>query len=193
MVPAAFDRHRFPRVPVEYAGFGARAGAMLVDLLVMAPIIAISIWAYSWPSPGTIAAGALFGLVASQGYFIAMHANGGQTVGKRVVGIRVRRTDGEAIGWKEAFLRELPYLVSAAATVAGVLLVLSVSDRFDLMVPGGSLLARMGWIDEKAPAWTGLVSDLGSWFGLADLLFLLFDKRRRSLHDHLAGTVVVDD
>jgi uncharacterized RDD family membrane protein YckC len=192
-VPIAFERHEFPRVPVEYAGFGSRAGAILVDLLVVLPIIALTVWSYSRPSPATIAAGAIFGLVASQGYFIAMHANGGQTLGKRVMGIRVRRTDGGMIGWRESFLRELPYLVSAAATVVGVLLVLSVSDPFDLMIPGGGTWARMGWVAERAPGWTGFLGDLANWFGIPDLLFLLFDKRRRSLHDHLAGTVVVED
>jgi uncharacterized RDD family membrane protein YckC len=191
-VPIALDRHQFPRVPVEYAGFGARVGAMLLDLLALSPVIVLTIWMHSRPSTAVIAAGAVLGVVAAHGYFIAMHANGGQTLGKRVVGIRVRRTDGGMIGWRDAFVRDLPFLVPGAVAVLGILLALAAVPFFDLVTAGG-YVERAALLDEYVPGWADFVGDLANVVGILDLVVLLVDKRRRSLRDHLAGTVVVGD
>jgi uncharacterized RDD family membrane protein YckC len=44
-------------------------------------------------------------------YPIVMEAMCGTTVGKYIFGIRVRKVDGSPIGWNEAIIRNLIYIV----------------------------------------------------------------------------------
>ena len=76
------------------------------------------------------------------GYTSILHAIAGQTIGKRIVGIGVVRSDGSPLGWGRSSLRTFGYFVS-------------------------------------------------SIFYLGFLLAFV-DKERRTLHDYMADTVVVE-
>jgi uncharacterized RDD family membrane protein YckC len=106
------------------AGFFPRAGAFLVDVVIVAAI------AYLTLKIGLMVAGGggeaqnirylypvLF-LLAST-YFIFLHALGGKTIGKMLTGIRLINSDGEDVGVWDAFLRWVGYFISAAVMMAG--------------------------------------------------------------------------
>ena len=103
---------------LEYAGFWPRFVAILLDGLIVMPLVAIVAWGgfnhrlfqvyYAVP-------GILFSLF----YNVYLVRRYGGTPGKRIAGLRIRKLDGWEIGYREAFLRELPTLIICIVTAAG--------------------------------------------------------------------------
>ena len=85
-------------------------------------------------------------LVLSFVYFIVSWARSGQTVGKALTGIKVVRTDGNALGYGKAFLRYVGYLISALVLSIGFLWI-----GFDSR--------RQGWHDKVAGTLVTLSDD----------------------------------
>ena len=104
-----------PGVRSDYASWGRRVGAYLLDALVIAvPFIVIIVIALLAGDPeeddgtwGIIGIAYLLTIVAPFIYFTVMHGReGGQTLGKRWVGIRVADdSTGRSIGYGRAFGR----------------------------------------------------------------------------------------
>lgn len=107
---------------VEYASWGQRVGAFLLDLLVacVAPglvvgLVALAIVGFDDnPTTDDPAAWGAFGGVVTLPlvpvYFWICHGMArGQTVGKRVVGIAVRLSDGNRLGYPRAAARTFPF------------------------------------------------------------------------------------
>ncbi len=95
-------------------------------------------------------------------YFWALEARGGATLGKRVLGLRVVN---------------LPEQTAAGIWSTGV--------RTILFLTGPAIFAFAG-------AWgLSIISLLGGALWFADSLVLATDPQKRSLHDRLAGTIVV--
>ena len=100
-------------------------------------------------------------------YFGQMHASGGQTVGKKAGKLKVVNLDGSAISTKTAYVRAVAYIgpgaLTALATIAGSVPLI------------------------------GIANGVVGLYALANTLAALFDsKRQRALHDHIAGTRVID-
>lgn len=108
---------------------------------------------------------AVIGVAVSVAYFVGLTAWSGQTVGKLAVRIRVvdETTSTTPSIWT-SFVR---WCVGfGIVTVLGV-------------IPGSDAL-------QIALSWLGFA------IGLAIVVPILFDPRRRGLHDRIAGTVVID-
>lgn len=172
--------------PQTYASFWQRLGASLVDVAVFLPLTFI---AYEGDSKVLLLLFSVFGTLVSTGYNIALHARFGQTVGKWLVGIRVIDKDGARIGWRQSALR------SVIETLLGVLFTVQYAVQL-AMVPdakfygvddatrGANLLANdpyLYWIAPVVLLWT-----------FSEVIVMLFNERRRSVHDFIAGTVVVE-
>jgi uncharacterized RDD family membrane protein YckC len=124
-------------------------------------------------------------------YTIFFHARWGQTLGKRAVSIRVVKVSSEPISWREAFLRSSVDIVLNTFYVIGTLVAL-------LHFPESAFgqLARAQWnkhLVELSPAWLNYVATLNGIWALSELVTLLFNKKKRALHDFIAGTVVIQD
>jgi len=116
-------------------------------------------------------------------YTVVMHARYGQTVGKMVTRVRVVdfRTEGK-ISWRQALLREgIPTLVSLGFIGYEVYAILVGKDSLDPLSAGETVPQNLTWLISGLPA---------LWF-LAEVLTMLTNKKRRALHDFIAGTVVV--
>ena len=100
---------------MNYAGIGRRFIAVSVDAFITFfgfgfAVAALTSRASMGPDGAEFnleggAALALFGLILA--YFVAMEAMLGATVGKYLLGLRVRALDGRPIGWGAAILRNL--------------------------------------------------------------------------------------
>ena len=116
-------------------------------------------------SPATISALVSYFLMVflmALAYFWALEARGGATLGKRVLGLRVVN---------------LPEQTAAGIWSTGV--------RTILFLTGPAIFAFAG-------AWgLSIISLLGGALWFADSLVLATDPQKRSLHDRLAGTIVV--
>ena len=101
------------------AGFWIRVIAFLVDgvvlTIVQASFDAVASVVFGVDPDVTLAVAgtvSFFTTVFAALYTTALHATGGQTIGKRLVGIRVVALDGEPPLGAAAFLRWLAYFVS---------------------------------------------------------------------------------
>ena len=171
-----------------YAGFWPRLCSTVLDCIIFAPLIALTAWATSayrlfdlyYFIPGT-----LIGLFYS---VYLVHRFGG-TPGKLIMGIRIRKLDGEPVGYREAFLRYLPDLILAALTsIALFSPLLHTTDAEYHSLSFTQLNQRM---TELAPSWYKPVQWTQSAWVWGELIVLLTNKKRRALHDFIAGTVVV--
>ena len=99
------------------AGFFRRFAAFALDWLVLSIIADIVRFAYRFGSgadPGITNIDAAMGLSAVLFilYFVLFTGEGGQTLGKMLLGIRVQRMDGSPVSYRLALVRTLGYVLS---------------------------------------------------------------------------------
>lgn len=106
----------------QYAGFGRRLGAALLDSAVWIVGIAFFFPGYLFddsPTAAAVAGLALF--TAWFNYFAVCEWRFGQTIGKNALGLRVMPLDGGRLGWNAAAIRNLARLVDLPLTLIGAL------------------------------------------------------------------------
>jgi uncharacterized RDD family membrane protein YckC len=170
----------------RYSTFGPRFWTGSIDRCVLWPVGLATTALLYLDIPRSLAAS----LIVAQNlvwllYTVGMHACYGQTVGKMVTKVRVvdLRTEGR-ISWRQAWLREgVPMVLSLGFLSWIVFLILGRGlDPKTLASREAALPARSGfWLLTALPA---------LWF-LAEVLTMLTNRKRRALHDFIAGTVVV--
>src|SRR3954463_227313 len=92
---------------LRYAGFGPRLASLLLDLVIMLPLMVLSFWGsaqFRLFQVYYFVPGILLGLF----YSVYLVRRFGGTPGKLIVGIRIRKLDGEPVGYREAVFRFLP-------------------------------------------------------------------------------------
>ena len=170
-----------------YAGFWPRLGALLIDGLVFLPISVTTTWASAQSRTAALAL-LIPGLALGCGYQVYFHARWGQTLGKMAAHVRVTAVDGSPIGFRQAFLR------SAVDILLGVLYVAAYAWAL-LQIPPAEY-ASLTWFEqtrrlgELEGPWQWLTWLQGVWT-VSEVVTLLFNRRRRALHDFIAGTVVI--
>ena len=101
-------------VPLQSAGFWPRTGAKVIDFLLAcagAAAVAVAAWYALPPAAGffvPVLCIATF-LLLFPVYTAVAEYRAGQTVGKRLLSIRVIRESGARIGFGQALLRQLPF------------------------------------------------------------------------------------
>lgn len=133
-----------------------------------------------------------FGL-GMTGYFIVCHGVWGRTLGKLIVGTRVVTLDGGHISWNQALLRncvEIGFMILNWIVFIPIYWTAPIDGFSDL-----SMTERRHLFDFLAPVWYtfGVRKILSSSWGVADTLSIFINKKRRAIHDLIAGTVVVQD
>ena len=174
--------------PLRYAGFWSRLGSILLDGVILLPLTALVFWgssAYRLFNLYYFVPGTLFGLF----YSVYLVRRFGGTSGKLIVGIRIRKLDGEAVGYREAFLRYFPELIFGL--LISVALIIILFHMTDTEYQSLSFLARGKRMNDLEPSWYGpLLWIQWAWIW-GELIVLLTNQKRRVLHDFIAGTVVV--
>ena len=152
------------------AGFWRRSAACLIDILVLA-LVGYGLGLFLHEQFAAMGSwGRAVGFLVSVAYFGSMESRlfQGQTLGKRALGIRVAGTDGAPLGVRKAVLRAtvfcIPYFLNGIAMGDGD--------------PSPLLLAIQ----------TLAVFGLG---GAIAYLYLFNRRTRQSIHDLLAGALVV--
>lgn len=122
--PGAAYRGREADEVYNLAGFFPRAAAFFADLVIVAAIayitlkISFMVAGAGGETPGMNYLYPVLFLLAST-YFIFLHALGGKTIGKMLMGIRLINDEGGDVGIWDAFLRWFGYFISAAVMLAG--------------------------------------------------------------------------
>lgn len=124
----------------RYAGFWIRFAAFVIDSIVIGFVAGVFTGGEAITNPD-IANARHTGIenVASFVFFTILWSSigGGQTLGMRLLGLRVVDRDGKAIGYGTAVLRYIGFVISAAAILIGL-----VWAAFDAQ--------KQGWHDKIA-------------------------------------------
>lgn len=111
------------------------------------------------------------------------------TPGKLIAGIKIIKINGKPIGWKEAILR---HSVLFILTIFSVIVMI-----ISLLKANETVFNSLGWLKQTeylmslaaipfmVHAWTSNI-----WI-YSEFIVLLTNKRKRAVHDFIAGTVIV--
>ena len=173
---------------VHYGGFWRRFAAMWLDFLVLLPLFLLVFWAgerYRLFSVYYFVPGLLVGLFFS----VYLVRRFGGTPGKLMMRLRIRKVSGEPVGYREALLRYAPeFLFGLLITLALMLTVLQMTDaEYRAM----SFMERSKRLVDLAPGWFRPVQILQQVWIWGEFIVLLTNRKRRALHDFIAGTVVI--
>lgn len=173
---------------LRYAGFWRRFGAYWVDLLIFLPLTGLVLWMgeksrlfqlyYFVP-------GLLIGLF----FHVYLVKRYGGTPGKILLNMRIVRLDGTSVRYREALIRySVLFVLMVLTSVASVAGTLSMSDTEYLSL---GFQARSLRLAQLAPQWFMPVNILLNIWIWSEFVVMLTNKRRRALHDFMAGTVVI--
>ncbi len=179
------DRGGRPAVRLHYASFESRVAAGALDVLVMFIIASLLVTIGSlivlissdferiepsgtalstfWVFVGSIPAALLL-------YFFIGLAWKGQTVGASVMQLMVIRSDGRPLGILGSAARVIGQLIYVLIIAAGIIAAYAL--RESTILAGGAVALAF------------IVASSG-------FLIAAFDRHRRTLHDRIAGTIVV--
>ena len=171
-----------------YAGFWQRLYAAIVDVLLMFPFTCLYIWLWRYGRTTTIVAYILVAFLYLM-YSVYFNARFGGTLGKLFAGIRITKPNGTRIGWLEAWKRSSVDIVLIFPGLFAFIWGLMQADPNQYMsLP---LMERLRFVTQYLPYWYHVVDALSQVWYWSELLVLLTNKRKRALHDFIAGTVVI--
>ena len=171
-----------------YATWLRRFSAFLIDLIVFMPLIILQTKALR-TSPRLYAAVMLPYSIIFTGYWIYCHGRWGKTIGKKLTGTYVASTGGDPISWKQAFLRssvDILCVIIAQSVLIPIYLSIPVEGYVDLTARNRFQLIQSMW-----PTWYPYFSKAQQIWIWSEFIVILTNKRRRALHDFIAGTVVL--
>ena len=172
-----------------YAGFWKRFSAGIVDVIVLIPFLVIFYYIESMSIPMAMIVVVASTLLYST-YTIYFHYKFGATIGKMASKIKVTQPDGSPIRLKHAVLRSSVDLVFASILVVGHLIALSHANPTEYLTAGW--MDRIDYRLPLLPSWYDSI-DIGNEIWVwGELLVLLLNKRKRAIHDFIAGTVVIN-
>lgn len=122
-------------------------------------------------------------------YNVFFNAHFGGSPGKLALGIRITKPDGSYIGWGEAWKRSSVDLVYTTLILyCNVFALVQVeADQYSAL--GFSDRSRL--LQTYYPPWFSVADVLEQVWFWSELVVLLFNKRKRAIHDLIAGTVVI--
>src|SRR5215467_2262693 len=174
---------------LRYAGFWRRLGAIVVDVLISGVPVASIVWwggsRFKYFPLYFLGPSAIWGLF----YNVYLVRRFGGTPGKLAMGTEIRNVDGSAVGYGAALVRFLPeFVLWLLASIALWMPLFEITDPGFQSLP---FLERSRMLQSLAPPWHGIVDICEQVWIWSELVIMLTNRKRRALHDFLAGTVVV--
>ncbi len=158
---------------VRYHTGGDRLAALFIDGIFLGIVNWFLKFYEGLESTAWIGLIAFLSFIIPYVYSILLHGYCGQTFGKMAMGVKIfDKSEKKLISYKQAFMRELVPL-----SILGLLQLFSLFGNLEEWNFWIYLTILMSWI-------------MMSW-ALLEIGTMLFDKKRRALHDYIAGTVVL--
>lgn len=171
-----------------YAGFWIRFGSLLLDILIISPVIFLSLY-INGLSKNAYYYTVLPILIFHFWYNIYLVQKNGGTPGKLLSGIKILKTDGTDLTWREAILR---HIVDFGLTIFfAIITIIALSHSDTEYYESLNRMKKTEYLTTLLPiyftfyTWT---SNIWTW---GELIVLLLNKRKRALHDFIAETVIV--
>ncbi len=171
-----------------YAGFWTRLGSLLLDFLIMLPYVFLVLY-LNGLSKNAYYFTFIPGLLFHFWFSIYLVKKYGGTPGKLIIGIKILKLDGTDVTWREAILRQI---VNFILTIFG-----SVITLFALSKADGDYYESLTWMTKQQylfaliPVLIKIYNWTNNIWVYSELVVLLFNRRKRAIHDYIAGTVIV--
>jgi uncharacterized RDD family membrane protein YckC len=174
-----------------YAGFVPRVIAGVVDWMITLTAAKLFLFLRS-NSLNAYLEVTIFGFVFFRLYHVFFVALWGQTPGKMIARIHVVRLDGSPVGWIHAILRN-----SVETLIAAVIYYYEIHAA--LSIPPADFAAAM--IEKREALMSALIpaqtfkflNGASKYYVRSEYVVMWLNKRKRAIHDYLAGTVVIHD
>jgi uncharacterized RDD family membrane protein YckC len=169
-----------------YSGFLSRLGANLLDMLILIPYTFLLVFINSFHMYAyfvTLIPNILFIFW----YNIYLPKKFGGTPGKLIVGLKIVKIDSSGIDWRESFLRYSINIVLSIISIAMMVKAILLADI--------DIYNDLTWLDKNIYLANivniKLIQVLSNIWVWSEIIVLLFNKRKRAIHDFIAGTVII--
>lgn len=163
----------------KYNTFGKRFVAGLIDGMVFLPFSLLINHCEHTADKTTFLVSILCSIICWTLYVVMGHGRYGQTIGKRLMDIKVFDIQEQnIIGYKRAFYREAVWFFAA---IFGLV--------YFIVTTHNSAVADKHLNDIYLEGYVRLTISI--WFVL-ELVTMFFNKKGRALHDYIAGAIIVD-
>jgi uncharacterized RDD family membrane protein YckC len=164
----------------QYQTFWRRLGAAFLDIIIFVPLSLVDDWVLSLQPPVPIVT--TYMAVSESTflvYSILMHGLFGQTVGKMITRVKVVSLDETPLTMRQAVLRDSPGLLFQVAYLPLAVMHLD------------WLIALRRGDETEIPQWFHVLGYGALLMLFIELATMLTNRKRRALHDFIAGSVVV--
>ena len=169
-----------------YVGFWKRVWATLIDVVVFLPLMPVTLFLMDWTFKNrNILPAAIYGIVWYFLYCFLIVRFGG-TPGKLIIKARIVDGNGRYLSWRGTLLRNILPIFMNLNSIAQQYTAISHSPKMSSIgfLEIGEILNQYGGIYTK-------LSFALCFFLYADVAVLLFNPKKRALHDFIAGSYVV--
>jgi len=171
-----------------YAGFWVRLGSLFLDFIIIIPVVVLVLYLNSLDKNIyfiTVIPNLIFGAW----YNIYLPKKYGGTPGKLISGIKIIRLDGESIDWKEAILRYI--ILFCLGLLACFMMINSILQADEETYKSLSWLQQSQYIMSLSPVFFSIYYWASNIWIYSEFIVLLTNKRKRAIHDYIAGTVII--
>jgi uncharacterized RDD family membrane protein YckC len=154
---------------VEYAGFWKRVLAFILDMIVLSPVLFFYMKYYKYFVDNKIVLPVLLYTILSYSFQVFFDVKYGGTPGKLIAKVRIVNSDGQYITILQSIWRLSPQLVANI-----------------LFIIGHFFISSEGINRVLSP-----IENVISYFYFIDVLVIVFNKKKRAIHDYIANTYVV--
>lgn len=171
-------------VKIQYVGFGTRILVNIIDFILLIPIIFVYqfIMKLSLESRSVLPITIYYIILYL--YLIFMVVRFGGTPGRLILKTKIINVNGEKLSVMQAVLRLITYTPSSIAFILSIQIVI---NQINIEGLQGKEIVEFYKLNKES----NIFNSIGSVLLLIDILWILFNKKKRALHDYLAGSYVV--
>ena len=170
-----------------YSGFWSRLGANLLDFLIFLPFLLLLMFInriHLYVYFITLIPNLLFIFW----YHIYLPKRYGGTPGKLIVGIKIVKMNSSPIGWKESILRHCVYFIFSIISIGMTAMAILLADIE--IYESLTRIEKSAYLSSLSPG-QNVITILTHIWVWSEVIVLLFNKRKRAIHDFIAGTVII--
>ncbi|MDP4182675.1 MAG: RDD family protein [Bacillota bacterium] len=153
----------------KYIGFWKRVLAILIDIIFLIPIAILYLKTYKYFVSHKMIAPVLIYYILIYAYHIFFITKYGGTPGKLLTKIKIVNKNCENLSIKQVLLRYSPQILGT--------LIFLIMNFYNLNSEQNKVLK--------------LINSLIGYFTMADVLVIVFDNKKRAIHDYIAGSFVI--
>jgi uncharacterized RDD family membrane protein YckC len=178
----------YPSASDIYGGFWIRFGSLWLDFLILLPAVALIQFLSGLNKP-------LYYTLLLPNFILLLFIHiycvkrWGGTPGKLILGLKIVKDNGENVNWESAILR---HIVMLAISVFGMWITAVSVAQIDNQTYGMlGFVERSLAVSQVDPFMFSVYTWLSNIWIYSEFVTLLTNRKRKAIHDYMAGTVVI--